>query len=119
MSPCFMVNCKPDERVIIVGWGHMLGSLTGGHQGKVTSGKGFGGCVGVFQASVESMTFGDGRENISKCTEARTAGLVVAEAAGVLFGCGGVIAPSWLKSGEICYRKSDLLLNPRAERPGG
>lgn len=67
---------------------------------------------------MESMAFGDGRENISKSTEARTAGLVVAEAAGVLFGCGGVTAPSWLKSGEICYLKSDPLLNPRAESPG-
>lgn len=105
MSPCFMVNWRPDERAIVVGWGHVLGSLREGHQEEVTFEKGFGGCVGVFQASVEAVNFEDGKENMSKRTEARNAGRAVVEAAGVLFGRGGVAAIGWLKSGEICYSK--------------
>lgn len=66
-----------------VGW---LGSLREGHQEEVTFEKGFGGCVGVFQANMEAVAFEDRRENVSKHMEAGNAGPVVVEASGVLFG---------------------------------
>lgn len=55
---------RKDERAINIGRDCVPGSFRENHKKEVTPEKGFGGCVGVFQANLEDIIFGNRKQNM-------------------------------------------------------